>query len=110
MVNRQCLHGSFANSSPDIRVSITFGFHRRSSVLGAKGALSMTTQDIIYDQKRIDERSAVIPVAIDARYQKHPDETPFRYQPFSGRENEFRYTPETFERVIKDYNTKDLAI
>jgi len=31
-VNRQTLHGSFANSSPDMRISITFGFHRRRAV------------------------------------------------------------------------------
>jgi hypothetical protein len=110
MVNRQMLHGSFANSSPDIRISLTFGFHRRRSVLGAKAGLSMTTQNLVYDEKRIDERSAVIPVAIDARRQAYPHETPFKYQPFAGREDQFRCTPETMERVIKDYNTKDLAI
>lgn len=110
MVNRQCLHGSFANSSPDIRVSITFGFHRRRSVLGAKAGLSMTGQNTIYDAKRIEERSSVIPVAIDARRKKYPNEKPFEYQPFAGREDQFRHTPEVMERVVKDYNTKDLAI
>ncbi len=110
IVNRQMLHGSFANSSPDIRISLTFGFHRRRSVLGAKAGLSMTTQNVVYDEKRIFERAAVIPVAIDARHQHFPVETPFRYQPFAGREAEFRHTPEVMERWIKDYNTKDLAI
>ncbi|MDX2155126.1 MAG: phytanoyl-CoA dioxygenase family protein [Hyphomicrobiaceae bacterium] len=110
MVNRQMLHGSFANSSPDIRVSITFGFHRRRSVLGAKAGLSMTTQNVVYDEQRIFERAAVIPIAIDARRQKYPAEKPFEYQPFAGREAEFRCTPQTMERWIKDYNTKDLAI
>jgi len=28
IVNRQLLHGSFANTSPNLRVSLTFGFHR----------------------------------------------------------------------------------
>jgi len=69
IVNRQCLHGSFANSSPDIRISLTFGFHRRRSVLGAKAGLSMTQQNTVYDEQRIFERSAVIPLAIDARRQ-----------------------------------------
>jgi len=110
MVNRQCLHGSFANSSPDIRISLTFGFHRRRSVLGAKAGLSMTRQDVVYDEQRIFERSAVIPLAVDARRQRYPAETPFKYQPFADRPEEFRYTPETRERWIKDYNTKDLAI
>jgi hypothetical protein len=52
----------------------------------------------------------VIPVAIDARHREFPGETPFRYMPFAGREAEFRHGPETMERVIRDYNTKDLAI
>lgn len=110
MVNRQCLHGSFANSSPDIRISLTFGFHRRRSVLGAKAGLSMTSQNVVYDENRIFERAAVIPVAVDARHQHFPDETPFRYEPFAAREAEFRHTPEVVDRWIKDYNTKDLAI
>ncbi len=109
IVNRQTLHGSFANSSPDLRISVTFGFHRRRSVLGAKTALSMSTGET-YDDARIDRRAAVIAVAIDARRQYYPDETPFAYAPFAGRENEFRNTPEVFDRVIRDYNLYDLAI
>ena len=34
--NRQALHGSFANTSPDRRVSVVFGFHRRDAVLNVK--------------------------------------------------------------------------
>ena len=108
-VNRQMLHGSFANSSPDPRISITMGFHRRRSVIGQRGKLNMGA-DQVYDEQRIFERSAVIQVAIDARRQRFPDETPFRYRPFAGLEERFRYNPETVERVIRDYNTKDLAI
>ncbi|MGD9802842.1 MAG: phytanoyl-CoA dioxygenase family protein [Hyphomicrobiaceae bacterium] len=110
MVNRQCLHGSFANSSPDIRISLTFGFHRRRSVLGAKAGLSMTQQNVVYDEQRIFERAAVIPIAVDARHQHYPAEVPYKYHPFADRAFEFRYTPETRDRWIKDYNTKDLAI
>lgn len=109
IVNRQMLHGSFANTSPDIRVSLTFGFHRRTSVLGAKAALSMES-DERYGEQRIFERSSVIAVAIDARQQKYGHESRFTYQPFAGLEDDFRYNEETFERVIRDYNTKDLAI
>ena len=42
MTNRQVLHGSFANTSPDWRVTVNFGFHRRASVLGVAGAASTT--------------------------------------------------------------------
>ena len=108
-VNRQMLHGSFANTSPDKRVSITFGFHRRRSVLGQKGKLNMGA-DQVYDERRIFDRSAVIAVAIDARRQRFPEEASYRYRPFDGLEDEFRCNDETFERAIRDYNTKDLAI
>ena len=37
ITNRQALHGSFANTSKDWRVTVNFGFHRRRSVLGVKG-------------------------------------------------------------------------
>ena len=109
LVNRQMVHGSFANTSPDLRLSLTFGFHRRASVLGQKGSLSMESEDI-YDEQRIFDRSAVIAVAIDARRRHHGAETPYRYLPFAGLEDDFRFTDETFQRVIRDYNIKDLAI
>jgi hypothetical protein len=110
MVNRQMVHGSFANSSPDLRISLTFGFHRRKSVLGQKAALAIEATQAVYDEQRIFERASVIQVAIDARHQAFPEEPVFTYQPFAGKEDQFRFTPETFERVIRDYNTKDLAI
>ena len=109
IVNRQTLHASFANTSPDLRVSVTFGFHRRASVLGAHGALSQSQQEV-YDEQRIFERSALIPVACDARAKFYPQQRRFTYQPFAGREEEFRYTPENREAVIRDYNLKDLSI
>jgi len=110
MVNRQMVHGSFANSSADLRISLTFGFHRRKSVLGQKAALSMQESGAIYDERRVFERSAVIQVAIDARARDRPGEAAFTYRPFAGLEDQFRFTPETFDRVIRNYHTKDLAI
>jgi hypothetical protein len=116
IVSRQCLDGSLANTSPDIRVSITFGFHRRSSVLGVRGKLSLKSNDMswsdgdVYDEQRVFDRSAVIEVAIDARRRHFPDETPYSYRPFEGLEDDFPLNDETFERVIRDYNTRDLAI
>ncbi len=109
MVNRQTLHCSFANTSPDLRISLTFGFHRRASVLGAKGVLGSEKADV-YDEERIFDRSAVIAVAIDARRQRFPDERPYSYRPFEGLEDDYRYGPETYERVVRDYNTRDLGI
>jgi ectoine hydroxylase-related dioxygenase (phytanoyl-CoA dioxygenase family) len=110
IVNRQTLHGSFANSSPDLRISITFGFHRRKSVLGQKTALSVQVEGVRYDEARIDRRASVVQVAIDARRQQFPSERPFVYQPFSGREDQFHFNDDTFNKVIRDYNLHDLAI
>jgi hypothetical protein len=110
IVNRQTLHGSFANTSPDMRVSITFGFHRRKSVLGAKAALSMAWQGVSYDAERIAARAAVIAMAIEARRRRYPGETPFVYQPFAGREDGFRLDDDALQRTLRDYNLNDLAI
>ena len=110
IVNRQTLHGSFANSSPDLRVSLTFGFHRRKSVLGQLTALTMKVPGLRYDEQRIFKRASVIAVAIDARRQYYPNEKAFFYQPFARREDEFRFNQQTVDRVIHDYNENDLAI
>ena len=109
VVNRQLLHCSFANTSKALRISLTFGFHRRKSVLGAKGLLG-TSEPVVYDEQRIFDRSAVIAVAIDARRQHYPNETPYHYAPFAGLEDEYRWNADTYERVIRDYNLKDLGI
>jgi hypothetical protein len=110
IVNRQTLHGSFANSSPDLRISITFGFHRRKSVLGQKTALSVQVEGVRYDDARIDRRASVVQVAIDARREHFPHERPFVYKPFAGRVDDFRFNDDTFTKVIRDYNLHDLAI
>ncbi|MDP7540272.1 MAG: phytanoyl-CoA dioxygenase family protein [Alphaproteobacteria bacterium] len=110
MVNRHMLHGSFANTSDDLRVSLTFGFHRRRSVLGARAVLGVSDQDVRYDEQRIFERAAVIAVAIDARRREHSQETPFVYRPFADKEDEFRYGGPAAESVLRDYYLKDLAI
>jgi ectoine hydroxylase-related dioxygenase (phytanoyl-CoA dioxygenase family) len=109
IVNRQALHCSFANTSSDHRISLTFGFHRRSSVLGEHGALS-ETEDATYDEKRIDERSQVIGIASDARGKFYPDEPRYHYKPMAGREDDLRCTPDNWEKIIRDYNLKDLSI
>ena len=61
-----------------------------------------------YDAQRIDERAAVIAVAVDARRQRCPDEE--AYQTFAGREDAFRFNGATVDRVIRNDNLKDLAI
>ena len=114
IANRQIVHGSFANTSPDIRVSITFGFHRRSSVLGVRGLLNLralgTPPSEPYDEQRVFDRSAVIQVAVDARHQHFGDETALPLPAVRRPRGRLPPHDETFDRVIRDYNTRDLAI
>ncbi|MGI9614735.1 MAG: phytanoyl-CoA dioxygenase family protein [Acidimicrobiales bacterium] len=108
ITSRQAIHGSFANTSDDVRVTINFGFHRRGSVLDVTSG-GVHSEVTTYDAAYIDERARLIAYAIDARAKRFPDETPYRYQPFAGREDAFRWT-EDARRGIKDYNVKDLGI
>ena len=106
--NRQAIHGSFANTSEDVRVTINFGFHRRKSVLGVESG-GVHNEIAIYDDQRIRERSRLIALAIDARRQRFPHEKPYRYEPFAGQEESYRWTPEQ-KAALKDYNLLDLGI
>ena len=108
LCNRQAVHGSFANTSPDPRVTFNFGFHRRSSVLGAKGG-GIHNAVVTYDVGRIDERSRVIALAIAARSQHRPDEAAYDYAPWRTRQAGVRYSAEAFA-ALHDYNLMDLGI
>jgi len=106
--NRQAIHGSFANTSEDVRVTINFGFHRRKSVLGVVSG-GVHNPVAVYDEQRIRERSRLIMYAIDARQQRFPEEKPYRYKPFAGHEDLYRWRPEE-KPDLKDYNLQDLGI
>ena len=106
--NRQLVHASFANTGPDWRVTVNFGFHRRKSVL------NVVTNDFrnartCYDDALIRRRSRVIGWAIDARRQRFPEETPYRYAPFADAGDTFRWDDEA-RTAIKDYNAVDLFV
>lgn len=106
ITNRQAVHGSFANTSPDWRVTVNFGFHRRRSVLGIAGG-GVHNAPAIYDAERIAKRAQVIGWAIDARRQRFPDETPYAYAPHAG---EALPWEDAARAAIKDYNLLDLGI
>jgi hypothetical protein len=108
ITNRQAIHGSFANTCEDVRVTINFGFHRRKSVLGVVSG-GVHNEVAIYDEQRISERSRLIMYAIDARRQRFPQETPYRYKPLAGQEELYRWTPAKMAE-LKDYNLQDLGI
>ena len=108
MTNRQVLHGSFANTSTDWRVTINFGFHRRASVLGVAGG-GIHNAPAVYDEDRIRKRSRLIGYAIDARRQRFPDETPFAYQPFATSGEHHAWNAQA-KADLRDYNLLDLSI
>ena len=108
ITNRQALHGSFANTSKDWRVTLNMGFHRRASVRGVSGG-GIHSAPATYDDARIHERARIIGYAIDARQQRFPDETPFAYQPFAA-SGERHIWDETAKRSMHDYNLLDLSI
>ena len=112
ITNRQAIHGSFANTSPDVRVTINFGFHRRKFVIGTKSDSTFAGVDNPapeYDEDYVRQRSRLIMYAIDARRQRFPGETPYLYKPFAGSNGRFRWTPEA-RADIEDYNLQDIAI
>src|SRR6202008_3025554 len=90
VTNRQLVHGSFANSSPDRRITLNEGFFPRRRVL------NVTTKRLngkieTYDPARIDTRSRLIQSGIDPRRQRFPQEKAYVYRPLAGREDENRW-------------------
>lgn len=108
ITNRQAVHGSFANTSRDWRVTVNFGFHRRRSVLGVKGG-GVHNAPAVYDTERIRQRARLIGYAIDARRRRFPDEAPFVYRPHAAAGETWRWDAQA-KAGIKDYNLLDLSI
>lgn len=106
--NRQLVHGSFANTGFEPRLTVNFGFHRRSSVQDVMGS-GMHSAAAVYDDDFIAHRSRLLGYAIDARRQRFPDETPYEYQPFVQDNKEFHWN-EAAKADIRDYNMHDLSI
>lgn len=109
MVNRQALHGSFANTSDELRISPTIGFHKRSSVLGAPAAL-LTTGAESYDEAWVSERSKVLGYAISARAAFYQEEKPFHYVPLNMQPELMTLAPANWKQALMNYNLRDIAI
>ena len=107
--NRQLVHGSFANTSPDRRVTVNFGFLPRASVLNVT-ATQLDGRVETYDAARVHQRSRMIAVAIDARRRRFPRERRYVYQPLRGTEDANRWTEAVRESVVKNYNLLDVHI
>ncbi|MGI9524260.1 MAG: phytanoyl-CoA dioxygenase family protein [Hyphomicrobiaceae bacterium] len=108
ITNRQTVHGSFANTSSQMRVTFNIGFHRRSSVLNVEGG-GVHNDVSVYDADYIRERSRLIMYAIDARRQRYPSETSYDYAPLHDAADVYRWSSEIMP-MLKDYNLQDLGI
>ncbi len=108
MSNRQALHASFANTSPQKRITINFGFHRLQAVLNTRTKHGGT--EVVYDAERVRERSRIIALAIDARQQRFPNETRYVYKPLAGQEDANRWNDDTRVSLLRNYNLKDLSL
>jgi ectoine hydroxylase-related dioxygenase (phytanoyl-CoA dioxygenase family) len=106
--NRQLVHGSFANTGFERRISVNFGFHRRSSVLDVMGA-GIHSEAVIYDADFIRQRSKVLGYAIEARKQRFPDELAYEYQLHRVAGDVFSWSADRMAD-LKDYNLRDLSI
>jgi|TARA_B110000305_G_C19423677_1_gene632339 ectoine hydroxylase-related dioxygenase (phytanoyl-CoA dioxygenase family) len=106
IVNRQAIHGSFANTSESPRVTLNMGFHRRSSVIGAMSS-GIHGGVAPIDEQRIAQRSKMIGWAIDARRQRYSDETAFSYKPLAGQQLMW---DDAARAEVVDYNFLDLSI
>jgi hypothetical protein len=108
ITNRQAVHGSFANTSPDWRITLNLGFHRRRSVLGVTGG-GIHAAPAVFDDTRIRDRARMIGYGIDARRQRYPHETPFVYRPHADAGESYRWD-DAARAGMKDYNRLDLSI
>lgn len=109
VLNRQCVHGSFANTSPDRRVTLNAGFFPRKRVVGVTTS-NLTDVVHTYTEERIGDRCRIIALGIDARAQKFPEEVRYVYQPLAGQEDQARWSEETRASVLKNYNLLDMYI
>lgn len=86
IVSRSALHGSYPNRSANRRVTLLLGFHKRDSAIGATTTNvhafkipGVDKKEITYTEEYVLRRTRMIPLAIDARHQYRPSETPFKY-------------------------------
>jgi hypothetical protein len=87
--NRQCVHGSFANASPDPRITFVWGFFPRASVAGVEVQMPRPAPDMPAETRRytdevIHERARLVQLAIEARAAQRPEEAAYRYAPVEG--------------------------
>jgi len=106
--NRQIVHGSFANTGFEPRITANFGFHKRSSVLNVKGA-GIHSEAAVYDDDFIKERSKAMGLALASRKKRFPEEESYNYKPLLDELDSFSGCKGSHE-LLKNYKLKDLSI
>lgn len=109
ILNRQVVHGSFPNTSDERRVTLNAGFFPRHRVQDMT-VVHLDGREVTFDDAHINERSRMIPIGIDARRQRFPQETPYNYQPLSDAAEDNCWNEETRQTVVKNYNLRDMYI
>ncbi|MBH69196.1 MAG: phytanoyl-CoA dioxygenase [Rhodospirillaceae bacterium] len=104
--NRQLLHGSFANTSDNWRVTVNMGCLPKRSVLGVRGG-GIVSPETVFDEDHIAKRSRPIAYAIDARHQRFPEETPFIYEPLADQDIVW---DQEARKSLHDYSLLDISI
>lgn len=109
IMNRQLVHGSFANTSTQRRVTLNEGFFPRKRVENVTTA-KLNGDSITYTPEHIHERSRIVQLGIDARRRQYPNETPFTYAPFVNEADQVQWNEASRESLLKNYNTRDIFI
>ena len=85
IVNRSSLHGSYPNRTPNQRMTLLLGYHKRNSAIGTSTTNVHAfvrpggPEPVTYSEEHVLKRARMIALAIDARRQRYPDETPYEY-------------------------------
>ena len=106
--NHQLVHSSFVNTRFETRVTMNFGFHRRSSVLNVHGA-GIHAEAIKFDDEFARHRSRLIDLAMQAKKQRFPNRRPFQYGPDKTAKNNPVWDSQSMASLT-DYNLMDLSI
>ena len=107
--NRQLVHGSFANTSSERRVTVNMGFLPRSRVLDVTN-VNFAGKQQTYDADRLHQRSRMIAIGIDARQQRFPEERRFAYKPLASEEHLNRWNETNQREIVQDYNLLDVHL
>ena len=107
--NRQLVHGSFANTSAERRVTLNMGYFPRKRVQDVTATRLDGSEDL-YDDDRVERRSRIIALSIDARAQRFPDERRYRYEHLTSSVADNRWNEQNRTALLKHYNSFDFYI